>query len=170
MRIRRPTTTLHLLLLVFLAALGAAVLSAHPLFGATRAGGREKAFVFRDVRSQAEEFIDYYHSIRLTAAQQKIKEQALGSIPAPCCRDYSILTCCCPCNSAKAVWGLSHYLIVKRGYGAPEVKKTVLQWLEFINPNGYTGDACFTGGCQRPFSRNGCGGMDETRVIAGSGQ
>ena len=94
----------------------------------------------------------------------------MGSVPAPCCSDYPILTCCCPCNAAKATWGLSRYLIAKLGYSAPQVKGTVTEWLRFINPRGFTGNACFAGGCKRSFSENGCGGMDETSLITVKGR
>ena len=127
-------------------------------------GGR---LVFRDLRGQTEKFIDYFSSIRLTAAQERVKAEALDAIAAPCCKDYSMKTCCCPCNLAKSTWGLSNHLIARKGYGAPEVKKAVLDWLAFVNPKGFTGNACFTGGCPRPFGQNGCGGMDSTQVILG---
>lgn len=116
-------------------------------------------------RAQAIEYIGYYHSIKLTPEQEKIKTQALSAIPAPCCKDYTAATCCCPCNLAKAVWGLSHHLIAKKGYGAARVKTAVQEWLRSTNPAGYAGDACYTGGCQRPFAQNGCGGMDERTVL-----
>jgi hypothetical protein len=138
------------------------------VLGAPGTSGASKP-VFRDAASQAKEFIVYYHSIRLDAEQQKIYEAALGSVPAPCCSDYPILTCCCPCNAAKATWGLSRYLIAKLGYSAPQVKDTVTQWLRFINPRGFTGNACFAAGCKRPFAENGCGGMDETSLITVKG-
>jgi nitrogen regulatory protein PII len=30
---------------------------------------------------------------------------------------------------------------------------------------GFTGDACFKGGCARPFAQNVCGGMDKDNVV-----
>ncbi len=116
---------------------------------------------------QTATFISYNRSITLTAAQQKIMREALSSIPAPCCAKYSMATCCCPCNLAKSAWGLSKYLIAQRHYTAPELKKTVLQWLRVSNPGGFTGDACFKGGCNRPLAKNGCGGMNEQELISG---
>jgi len=142
-------------------------LAAPPGAAAPRAN-REGPLRFHDARARAPQFIAYYKSISLTPAQEKIKSEALSALPAPCCRDYPLMTCCCPCNLAKSVWGLSHYLIAKRGYTAPKVKQAVQKWLGFINPNGFTGDACFTGGCKRPFAENGCGGMDEKRVLTGA--
>lgn len=127
----------------------------------------DKAVQFRDVRADAEQFIDYFSSIQLTPAQERVKSEALNAIPAPCCKQYTLRTCCCPCNLAKSAWGLSNYLIAKKGYAAPEVKRAVTDWLAFINPGGFTGDACFKGGCKQPFAKNSCGGMDATQVIVG---
>jgi hypothetical protein len=128
---------------------------------------RDAGFTLEEVRARAEKYIDYWNAVPLTAAQARVKAEALNAIPAPCCSDYTMLTCCCPCNLAKSVWGLSHYLIAKQGYTAPQVKGEVLRWLESINPTGFTGNACFKGGCGRPFSKNGCGGMEATEVIVG---
>jgi hypothetical protein len=150
-----------------LAALAVVALFAVPGISAGTGVGRDDRPVFRNVRAQTEQFIDYYSAIRLTPTQERIKAEALDSIPAPCCKNYSMKTCCCPCNLAKSAWGLSNYLIAKKGYGAPEVKSAVVGWLAFINPNGFTGNACFTGGCKRPFAQNGCAGMDAAHVILG---
>jgi hypothetical protein len=117
-----------------------------------------------DARSQASEFISYYHSIALSPEQEKIKHHALSAIPAPCCEDYSIATCCCPCNLAKSVWGLSHFLIAEQGYDASKVKEAAEQWISFTNKSGYAGDACYKGRCNQSFEKDGCGGMDEKRI------
>ncbi|MGH9364761.1 MAG: hypothetical protein ACRD1B_05790 [Thermoanaerobaculia bacterium] len=134
------------------------------------AGTRRAAPIrFRDVRSQTVEFIDYSHSIALTPEQQGLREKVLGNIPAPCCKDYPVETCCCPCNLAKSVWGLSNFLIAKRDARAEDLKGAVLDWLRFVNAKGFSGDACDTaGGCARPFSANGCGGMDEKKLVLAS--
>jgi hypothetical protein len=66
---------------------------------------------------------------------------------------------------AKTIWGLSSYLIAEQGYSADQVSEAVAEWIQFINPGGFSGDACFTGGCIRPFNKNGCGGMEESRVV-----
>lgn len=136
---------------------------------ALRAGGsepseRSAALSFTDARRQAAEFISYHRSIVLTPEQQEIMKTGLSRIPAPCCAAYSIATCCCPCNLAKSTWGLSKFLIARRGTSASEVQAAASEWLRFINPRGYTGDACFRGGCERPFSQNGCGGMNERHI------
>jgi hypothetical protein len=115
-------------------------------------------------RQEAADFIRYYHSIVLTPQQEAIKSAALSAIPAPCCANSSIANCCCPCNLAKSVWGLAHFLIAKRGYSAPQVRATVEDWLAASNPRGYSGTACFSGGCTRPFDHDGCGGMNEERI------
>jgi hypothetical protein len=129
--------------------------------------GADRGVEFRTVRSDAERFIDYSNSIRLTQAQERIKAEALEAIPAPCCSEYTMATCCCPCNLAKSAWGLSNYLIAKKGSSAGEVRVAVQRWLKFVNPSGFSGDVCSKGGCNRPFGKNGCGGMDQTRVIVG---
>jgi hypothetical protein len=130
-----------------------------------RAAGRAKQALVNHAGEldpeRAATFISYNESINLTPAQQKIMDEALSAIPAPCCAKFSIATCCCPCNLAKSSWGLSKYLIAEKQYSAPMVKKTILDWLHSSNPSGFTGDACFTGGCNRPFAKNGCGGMKE---------
>ena len=118
-----------------------------------------------EARRQAARFIDYYRSITLTAEQEKVKNEALAAIPAPCCQGYSIATCCCPCNLAKAAWGLSHFLIAEKGYGVEEVRQEVQRWMSATNPGGYAGNACYVGHCNRPFNTDGCGGMDERQVL-----
>ena len=120
--------------------------------------------LFDDVKQQTREFHAYNRSITLTAEQRAVMRKALASLPAPCCSDRTAATCCCPCNMAKTWWGLAKYLIAERDYGPDQVRETVADWIQFINPDGFTGNACYTGGCNRPFHENGCGGMDESRV------
>ncbi|HBL30513.1 MAG TPA: hypothetical protein DD490_27065 [Acidobacteria bacterium] len=119
----------------------------------------------RDFRAEAAKYIDDYNSYRLTPDQEGIKTAALTKIPAPCCDDNSIATCCCPCNMAKAVWGMSAYLIVEEGYGARQLEKAVRDWLAAANPNGFSGRTCYTGGCGRSFDQDGCGGMVEGYIF-----
>lgn len=119
---------------------------------------------FTDARQQAAEFIAHDRTIVLTAEQKEVMDEALATIPAPCCAKYSIATCCCPCNLAKSAWGLAKLLITRHHATAPEVKSAALEWLQFTNPGGYAGAACFTGGCERPFDRDGCGGMRESHI------
>ena len=120
--------------------------------------------VFKDVKTQTLEFIGYA-DMSLAPEQQKIKDDVLSSIPTVCCKKFSMKTCCCPCNMAMTIWGLSNYMLVVKSADATRLKTAVLGWVRFIGPNGYTGDACFTAGCNRPFAKNGCGGMDRNNVI-----
>ena len=86
-------------------------------------------------------------------------------MPAPCCADNTMATCCCPCNMAKAVWGYSAWLIVEKGYDADQLEKEVRRWLADANPNGWSGEACYKGGCSRSFDQDGCGGMVEGYIF-----
>ncbi|HEY3348661.1 MAG TPA: hypothetical protein VGM13_02685 [Thermoanaerobaculia bacterium] len=121
--------------------------------------------LFYDVHSQTKQFIAWSDSIRLTPEQEKIKEEVLSSIPTTCCKKFSMLTCCCACNMAKTIWGLSNHMLAHEGADARRLRATVLEWTQFIGKKGFTGDACFKGGCSRPFAENGCGGMDADHVV-----
>ncbi len=122
---------------------------------------------FFDAPSQSAEFIGYSRSITLTPAQRQIRDRALSGIPAPCCGRFSIATCCCPCNLAKSVWGLSNYLIVRGDARDAEVQKMATGWIRFVNGRGFTGNVCDSaGGCARRFADDGCGGMDERNLSA----
>lgn len=129
---------------------------------------KKSGIKFYDVRLQAPEFISYYDSITLTPEQEKIKSDALSSIPAPCCDDYSMLTCCCPCILSKTIWGLSNFLIVEHGYNADQLKDAISRWVSFTNKNGYAGDACYVGRCGLQFEEDGCGGMEKLVLGAGN--
>ena len=137
-----------------------------------------------------QQFIDWYNSIALSAEEQAMRDAALSSLVAPCCDDYPMSTCCCECNLARSVWGLSAYLITEKGYEVGQVQEASSQWLHFIRPDYYvasalveeginprqfgftTEDSCYTGGCNLPFySRTssghlgGCGGMEELVLV-----
>lgn len=127
----------------------------------TTAGGVE----LHDVKAQTLEFMRYNDEIQLTPAQERIRMAALSAIPAPCCSDNSAATCCCPCNMAKSVWGLSKYLITEKDAGVDEVRRAAQDWFRFINPDGFSGDVCYIGGCNRAFRENGCGGMRQERPV-----
>lgn len=120
---------------------------------------------FDDVRAQTLEFMEFNRAIRLTAEQERVNHEALSALPAPCCSQYPAETCCCDCNMARAIWGLSEHLIADRGYQAEDVRAKVAEWIHFINPDGFSGDACFNGGCPRPFRADGCGGMDPSEFV-----
>ena len=94
-----------------------------------------------------------------------MRREALEALPAPCCENFSAATCCCECNMARATWGLAKHLIVEKGYDAATVRTAVADWHRAINPGGFSGDACFTSGCGRPFAKNGCGGMNEGALV-----
>ena len=83
--------------------------------------------------NNTQRFIDRYNAISLTPEQEGVRRDALRPLKAPCCDDNSMATCCCPCNLAKSVWGLSSYLIVEQGYGAEQVRESARQWLHFIH-------------------------------------
>jgi len=154
--------------------LGAAVLILGALFAVEYAGtagastGTVKTvagLTFHDVAAQTQEFIGYDGSIHLTPEQEAIRVEALSAIPAPCCSDNSADTCCCPCNMAKSVWGLSKYLITEKGADVAQVRQAAQDWFGFINPAGFSGDTCYIGGCNRAFKDNGCGGMSEHNPV-----
>jgi hypothetical protein len=145
---------------------GVPVFAALALDSAAGAIPAKKARFF-DAASQSAEFIGYNRSIVLTAEQRKVRDNALSAIPAACCSKFSAATCCCPCNLAKSVWGLSNVMIVREHARAAAVQAAARQWLKFVNAQGFTGDVCDSaGGCGRNFSNNGCGGMDERNLLA----
>jgi hypothetical protein len=120
--------------------------------------------VFSDVTAQSREFIGYYHTIQLTPEQEAIKATVLEAMPAACCNGSTAYTCCCPCNLSKTLWGLSNYLITERDVSKAQLAEAVYTWLNYTNPRGYTGDACYRGACEGQFHSNGRGGMDETKL------
>jgi hypothetical protein len=123
-----------------------------PLLGANE-------IVFHDVKLQSRQFIGWYETIKLTAEQEAVKKAALEQLPAPCCSNNSAYTCCCKCNISRTVWGLSQYMIARNNAGADQVRTKVKEWIAFISPQGHSGQSCYTGGCARSFSNDGCGGM-----------
>ena len=120
---------------------------------------------FQDVVKQSREFMGWEKSISLTSAQERVKKQALESIPAPCCSDNSAYTCCCTCNISRTIWGLSNYMIAKQNATPVQVQTKVKEWVGFINPEGFSGMSCYQGGCNRPFHKDGCGGMNATNLV-----
>jgi hypothetical protein len=120
---------------------------------------------FTGDRAETVRFVAYERDIDLTPEQEQVRLAALTPLPAPCCKNFSAATCCCRCNMAKATWGLAKHLIVHEGASAERVRSTVAAWHQAINPDGFTGDACFTGGCSRAFAKNGCGGMEEGKLV-----
>ncbi len=134
--------------------------------GSSQAGNEEGAEVeFTDVRKHTKEFMGYFQTIKLTPEQEAVKREALSSLPAACCTNNSAYTCCCVCNLSRTVWGLSHHLIAERGFDAPAVRAAVVKWTSFVNPDGFRGNTCYTGGCGRSFAKSGCGGMRPNQVV-----
>lgn len=120
-----------------------------------------------EVVERARQYMGYYESIELTPEQQEVKRAALGEMPAPCCSDFSAYTCCCECNLSRTIWGLSNHLIAERGHDAAQVRDAVEEWVATINPDGYSGQVCTTGGCGRAFQHDGCGGMLAGQLVTG---
>jgi hypothetical protein len=146
----------------FLLAAGLALIALAPLLAAAT---RSATPTFTDAVKQSAEFLDYNRTIRLTPEQEAVKKAALEAIPAPCCSDNSAYTCCCPCNLAKTIWGLSHYLIAKQNYDVAATRSAVEEWVRFVSPQGHSGKTCYQGGCPKPFAKSGCGGMAEPTVF-----
>ena len=67
---------------------------------------------FTNAPKQAAEFIAANGAIDLSPTQKSVMQEALSKIVAPCCADYSMATCCCPCNLAKSTWGLSKVITI----------------------------------------------------------
>ena len=132
--------------------------------------------------NNTQQLINYYDAARLTPEQKSTMQNALLPLKAPCCDDNSMATCCCPCNLAKSVWGLSSYLIAEKNYDADQVRKSALEWLHFIHSNYYIiqelksrgvdpgayglshENPCYVGRCELPFMQGGCGGMADLRL------
>ncbi len=129
------------------------------------AAGRAVEVEFNDIERQTRQFMEYNRNIELTPAQEKVRKAALLPLAAPCCSDRSAYTCCCECNLSRATWGLSKYLVADLGYDADQVRDKVVEWYEAVNPAGFPGDSCYSGGCMKPFAAGGCGGMNEQALI-----
>ncbi|MCH7666496.1 MAG: hypothetical protein IH936_11285 [Acidobacteria bacterium] len=153
---RRPTLFVPLLAIAAIGC-GAALVAC-----AASADGAE--FAFTTAEQDTQRFMTWEREIELTEAQEQVMKDALAPMPAPCCSDNSAYTCCCPCNLAKSWWGLSKHLIAEHGAGVGEVRTTVQEWFSRLSPDGFSGDVCGTGGCNRALRNNGCGGMSATKV------
>ena len=119
-----------------------------------------------ELRERTAELIGYASSIRLTPEQEKVKADALSGIPAPCGNRNSLAVRCCGCNLFKSIGGLANHMIAREGADAGRVRQAVLDWIDRTNPRGYSGAACDTNRCQRPFPEDGCGGMSEARPVS----
>ena len=128
----------------------------------TKATGHKHEF--KGTREEAQEFMKANREISLTPAQEHVRLMALDEkdstgkpvVPAPCCADKTAATCCCECNLARTIWGLSKSLIVS-GADATEVREAVQDWTRTLNPAGYAGDACYVGRCNNSLKSDACG-------------
>jgi len=120
---------------------------------------------FTGDRAETERLLAFEKSIQLTAAQEKVRLEALTPMAAPCCKQFSAATCCCRCNMMRARDGLAKHLIADLGLDATSVRAQVAAWHQAINPDGFTGDSCSTGQCGHAFADNGCGGMGEGQLV-----
>ena len=107
----------------------------------------------------------FYDAIELSDEQEAVRMEALGPLPAACCNEFSMATCCCECNLSRSIWGLSKHLIAERGADAMTVRSAVEAWVATINPGGYEGKTCMTGQCGKPFKEDGCGGMNKHHLV-----
>ena len=120
---------------------------------------------FKGTEDEVLALMGHYEAIKLTPEQEKIRREALGPVPAACCSNFSMATCCCECNLSRSLWGLSKYLIVEKEADALQVRDAVTKWIAVLNPEGYEGNTCNTGRCNLPFDKDGCGGMNKHRLI-----
>ncbi len=120
---------------------------------------------FEGSREEITTLMGYYDSIELTLAQEEVRKEALGPVPAYCCKEFSAATCCCVCNLSRTLWGLSKFLIVEKGADAAQVREAVESLVAVLNPSGYEGETCMTGSCNRPFKEGGCGGMNKHQLM-----
>lgn len=118
-----------------------------------------------DLRQRTAELIAFAGSIRLTPEQEKVKAEALSTIPAPCGNRNSLAVRCCGCNLFKSIGGLANQMIAREGADATRVRQAVLHWISRTNSRGYSGAACDSKRCERPFHEDGCGGMNETGLV-----
>ena len=116
------------------------------------------------LRERTAELIGYSRSIHLASEQEKVKADALSGIRAPCGNGNSLAVRCCGCNLFKSTSGLANHMIAREGADADRVRQAVLDWIGRTNPGGYSGAACDSKRCERPFREDGCGGMSEARL------
>jgi hypothetical protein len=141
----------------------------------------------------AQHFADWFYEIQLSPEQAARVEEALSPIPAPCCDDNSVFSCCCTrngkiCNLTRSARGLAHWLVSQRGFGVEEVRAAVEEWLRFLKPEYYLAreleargldptqygllaheayESCYQGQCAAPLDAGGCGGMGLEVILEG---
>lgn len=147
--------------------------------------GAETAYGIPLSWDNAQTFADWFYEIQLAPEQAVVVEEALKTIPAPCCDDNSVFSCCCTkngriCNLTRSARGLAQWLVSQRGYGVEEVRAAVEEWLRFLKPDYYLAralesqgldpadhglaaheayESCYQGQCEAPLDAGGCGGM-----------
>jgi hypothetical protein len=152
---------------IALGVLAVAALSAAPWALRARASVQPaQGTAGAELRQRTAELIGYASSIRLTPEQEKVKADALSAIPAPCGNRNSLAVRCCGCNLFKSIGGLANQMIAREGADAARVRQAVLEWISRTNPGGYSGAACDSKRCERPFHEDGCGGMSEARLVS----
>lgn len=134
-------------------------------------------------------FASWYDVIRLTASEARVLAEALNPLRAPCCDDNPLSSCCCErggsiCNLVRTTRGLGMYL-VHRGFPAAQVRKSMLQWLQFVHGDYYVAKAlverkqdpvqyglfkpengaCYRDMCSVPLREGGCGGMGPGVIV-----
>lgn len=120
---------------------------------------------FDGSREEVLSLMAHYQAIQLTPEQEAVRSEALGPVPAFCCKNFSAATCCCECNLSRTLWGLSKVLITQKDADAQQVRAAVTALVEVLNPSGYEGNTCPTGRCNLPFKEGGCGGMNKDRLL-----
>ncbi len=156
-------TQLRIAIVACLAALAAVLgAGAEP---ATHPGDAWLAGKFDGSREEILTLMGHYQAIQLTAEQEQVRREALGPVPAFCCKDFSAATCCCECNLSRSLWGLSKFLITEKKADTKQVRDAVGALVEVLNPSGYQGNTCTTGRCNLPFKQGGCGGMNKDRLL-----
>lgn len=118
-----------------------------------------------ELRQRTVELIGYATSVRLTPEQEKVKADALSAIPAPCGNRSSLAVRCCGCNLFRNITGLAKHMIAEeRADGAARAPGGA-RLDRPHQPAGYSGAACDSKRCERPFHEDGCGGMNEARLV-----
>lgn len=133
--------------------------------GLALAGEPAEEFAFTGSREEVERLMGHYEAIELSPEEESVRTAALAPLPAPCCSEFSAATCCCECNLSRATWGLAKHLIATLGYGPEAVREAVQRFHAAVNPSGFPGDTCSTGGCSRPMAASGCGGMSAASLV-----
>ena len=107
-------------------------------------------------------------------------QRFIDPLTDPCCPPSPMPTCCCPCNFAESIWGLSKYLIVEHNYTTEGVRESALEWMQFTHKDFYINEElkkrgispedvgrpskipnCWGGDCELSLEDGGCTGMEK---------